>query len=205
MSLDTCVKIVHLDLSGSTCLSNSAVKETVAPLTALKWLSLDGCTGIGSQGLKDVLKNLVHLEYLSLKHSNITLGVLMAMPHANLQHLDLSYCQLLNGYEICYPSRFFLNLKTFIMDGVRAASEAPIVLAFKYLPRLETVSARNCEFIMGIFVDPCPAGFKLLDIRGCGGDHEKDTTIFEKLNSRRDGSVVVRFTDKDGRDVTVRV
>ncbi|XP_040064773.1 F-box/LRR-repeat protein fbxl-1-like [Ixodes scapularis] len=203
MNLNTRVKIVHLDLSGSTCVIDTAFKKSFARLTSLKWLSLDGCTGIDLHGLRYVLEKMVKLEHLSLKHGNVTFGVLIYMPRMNLQYLDLSYCQFLDNYSVQYPVCCFLNLKTLILDGVQDVSDEVIEMAFIYLSCLETLSVRNCKLVKGIVKTPCPVGFKLLDIRGCDGRHEIDTTIFDAINSRRDGSVLVRFTTPIDSDVSI--
>lgn len=200
------VKILHLDLSDSMALDDTKFKK-IGYLTKLKWLSLDRCTEISSSSFEIMYRWLINLEYLSVRYTNITRSVLCDMANRlkKLQYLDIGYCPDLDEVDLRYIAEFFVTLKTLIVDGLGGVTDVVLFLAFTHIPHLKKLSAQNCKSVYGHVTTHCPETLEILDIRKCGGRYEPNTTIFNGINRRRDGSLLVRFTTPSDSDVNIRV
>lgn len=158
-------KLTHLDLSGmdvdahgvarSIPLTDEGVRA-LAPLTNLRWLSLEQCHAMRGEGLQ-VLEAMPRLEHLDLTYSGVESPAIERLPRLpSLRTLVLSHCMNFHGRSLAavakIPGLRRLELRA---CTTLAAKDALQLVQLKELRHLDL---RDCQ---GRFRGQTASGFSV--------------------------------------------
>lgn len=117
-------RLKHLDLTRCRGLTDAAVKKLAHNAPFLEGLQLSKCHALTDDCLTDVLPTLPMLSHLDLEElaelTNATLQSLAASPCTKyLEHLSISYCELLGDTGMLPVLKHCTNLRSLDMDNTR--------------------------------------------------------------------------------------
>lgn len=119
-------KFRHLDLSRCSQLTDKGVKCLAGNVPILCGLQLSYCEELTDDALTAILETTPYMSHLNLEEvdhlSNSTLQTLARSPcAANLQHLNISYCENLGDSGMLRVIKSCPRLRTVFMDNTRVS------------------------------------------------------------------------------------
>lgn len=119
-------KFRHLDLSRCSQLTDKGVKCLAGNVPILCGLQLSYCEELTDDALTGILETTPYMSHLNLEEvdhlSNSTLQTLARSPcAANLQHLNISYCENLGDSGMLRVIKSCPRLRTVFMDNTRVS------------------------------------------------------------------------------------
>ncbi|PGH11593.1 hypothetical protein AJ80_07063 [Polytolypa hystricis UAMH7299] len=119
-------KLKHLDLSRCRGLSEAGIKALAHNVPDLEGLQLSHCTHLGDDAILEVLRTTPLLTHLDLEElENLTNNFLIELSKApcaaNLEHLNLSYCDKLGDAGLLPLLKSCPNLRSLDIDNTRVS------------------------------------------------------------------------------------